>query len=74
MKDIEDIRSNIDALTQLVRIIAMSESYGMSYTHEEVWSAFRSVWLQLEQTCMDIDEYIENTHHFDPPASSGTEL
>lgn len=35
MKDIEDIRNNIDALTQLVRIIAMSESCGMSYTHQQ---------------------------------------
>ena len=74
MKDIEDIRNNIDALTQLVRIIAMSESYGMSYTHEEVGFAFRSVWLQLEQTCLDMDEYIEGTFHFEPSASSGTEL
>ena len=74
MKDIEDIRNNIDAMTQLVRIIAMSESNGMSYTHEEVGSAFRSVWLQLEQTSLDMDEYIESTYHFDPSASSGTEL
>jgi hypothetical protein len=41
MKDIEDIRNNIDALTQLVRIIAMSESNGMSYTHEEVEICFQ---------------------------------
>lgn len=74
MKDIEDIRNNIDALTQLVRIIAMSESNGMSYTHEEVRFAFSSVWLQLEQTCLDMDEYIEAIYHFDSSASSVTEL
>ena len=74
MKEIEDIRNKIDALTQLVRIIAMSESNGMSYSHEEVTCAFRSVWLQLEQTCLDMDEYIEAIYHCDSSASSVTEL
>jgi hypothetical protein len=43
MKSTEDIYNDLKGLTELTRIIAMSYSEGMNYTHEEVSTSFRPV-------------------------------
>jgi len=63
MKNIDDICYDLDSLTQLTRIIAMSESSGMNYSHEEISAAFRTIWKQLEQICNDINGLIDSSTH-----------
>lgn len=60
MKSTEDVCNDLGCLAELTRIIAMSESKGMSYTHEEVSASFRSIWQQLEHIHEDLDEIVSN--------------
>jgi len=58
MKDIEDISRELADLTGLVKVISFSESGGMNYSDEEVITAFRNIWRQLEVISNDLSEYI----------------
>ena len=58
MKSTEDIYNDLKGLTELTRIIAMSNSEGMNYTHEEVSTSFRPIWQHLEHICDNLDEII----------------
>ena len=48
MKCTEDVYNDLKGITDLTRIIAMSNSEGMNYTHEELSSSFRAIWLRGE--------------------------
>jgi hypothetical protein len=56
MKCTEDIYNDLKGITELTRIIAMSNSEGMNYSHEELSSSFRAIWQQLEHICNDLDK------------------
>jgi len=60
MKELEEIANDIRELTELTRIIAMSGSDGMNYTHDEVSAAFRNVWKQLQAISDGIEEHVSS--------------
>ncbi len=60
MKCTEDVYNDLKSITDLTRIIAMSNSEGMNYTHEELSSSFRAIWLQLDHVCDDLEVIVNS--------------
>jgi hypothetical protein len=60
MKCSEDVYNDLNGITDLTRVIAMYNSEGMNYTHEELSSSFRAIWLQLDHVCVDLEVIVNS--------------